>query len=175
MNSENRRGLFPALSILLFLYFAVMGVSLLLNGSIGAQVLESWSGQWRNDPAYPLIRSAYGQLLGFLIPGALLALATLIVSIKDYHRTYHESSLCMIIASCLMMVINVIPGLYIALFDQVLILNYYNILMYSGPFDLQKLYPLYAILLAVAATWIFRTVYRFRQTPEPGQEAEKAA
>ncbi len=169
MNQDKRRGFFGVLSALLILYCILMIISCLLNASTGAQVISTFTLQWRNDSAHELVSGAYGRLLPFIIPGAVIALVTLIFSIKDYKRTGHESSLCMIIAACLMMVINVIPGFYIAMFDRVMALNYYNVLMYTGPFSLEKLYPLYAVFLFIAAAWIFRTVYRFRAASEEEQ------
>lgn len=166
MIQDNRRGKFVPLSALLFFYFVCMIVSWFLNGSIGADVLSTMNGQWRNDAAYPLLADAYRQLLFFIIAGAVLALAVLILSIMDYRQTSHESSLCMIIAACLMMVINFIPAVYILVFDHVIALNYYNVLMYTGPFSIQKLYPLYAVLAFIGIIWLFRAVYRFKKPAE---------
>lgn len=163
MTENNRRGKFGILSILLFLYFGCMVVSWFLNGDIGTDILSTMNGQWRNDSAYPLLADSYHRLLPFIIAGLVLALATLVFSIIDYRKTMHESSLCMIIAACLMMVLNFIPAVYILVFDHVIALNYYNVLMYTGPFSMQQLHPLYAILLFVLAVWLFRTVYRFRK------------
>ncbi len=171
MKPDNRRGFFGVLSALLFLYAALILLSCLLNAGAGPEVLSAFDLQWRNDGAHALVSGVYRQLLPFIIPGAGIALAALIFSIKDYKRTGHESSLCMIIAACLMMVLNVIPGIYIGMFDHVMALNFYNVLMYTGPFSPEKLYPLYAVLLFIAAAWIFRTVYRFR-SPREEEKAE---
>lgn len=164
MTQVNRRGKYGILSVLLILYFVCMIPSWFLNGGIGAEVFATMNGQWRNDAAYPLLADAYRQLLVFILLGAGLALCTLIFAIRDYKQTSHESSLCMIIAACLMMIISVIPAIYILMFDQVIALNYYNVLMYTGPFSLEQLYPLYAILLFIAIIWLFRTLYRFKKT-----------
>lgn len=166
MTQDNRRGKYGIVSVLLLLYFVCMIPSWFLNGGIGAEVLATMNGQWRNDTAYPLLADAYGQLLVFILAGAVLALVTLIFAIRDYKQTSHESSLCMIIAACLMMIINFIPAVYILVFDHVIALNYYNVLMYTGPFSLERLYPLYAILIFIAVIWLFRTVYRFKRPAE---------
>lgn len=166
MTQDNRRGKYGILSVLLILYFVCMIPSWFLNGGIGPEILTTMNGQWRNDAAYPLLADAYRQLIAFILAGAVLALGTLIFSIRDYKQTSHESSLCMIIAACLMMIINFIPAIYILIFDQVIALNYYNVLMYTGPLSLKQLYPLYAILLFIAVIWLFRTVYRFKKTAE---------
>lgn len=163
MTQVNRRGKYGILSVLLILYFVCMIPSWFLNGGIGAEVLATMNGQWRNDAAYPLLADAYRQLLVFILLGAGLALGTLIFAIRDYRQTSHESSLCMIIAACLMMIISVIPAIYILIFDQVIALNYYNVLMYTGPFSLEQLYPLYAILIFIAVIWLLRTLYRFKK------------
>lgn len=169
MTQANRRGKYGILSILLILYFACMIPSWFLNGGIGSEVLATMNGQWRNDAAYPLLADAYRQLLVFILLGSGLALGVLILAIRDYKQTSHESSLCMIIAACLMMIINFIPAVYILIFDQVIALNYYNVLMYTGPFSWEQLYPLYAILLFIVVIWLFRTAYRFKK---PAQNPE---
>lgn len=161
--NENRRGRFGILSALLIAYFACMILSWFLNGSAGPEVLATMNGEWRNDAAFPTVAGAYMQTLFFIIAGAALSVATLVVSIMDYRKITHESALCMIIAACLMMVINFIPAIYIWVFDHVIALNYYNVLMYTGPFALRQLYPLYAVLLFVLIIWLFRTVYRFKK------------
>lgn len=166
MIQDNRRGRFGILSALLILYFASMVLSWFLNGSTGPEVLATMNGQWRNDAAFPIVSGAYMQTLGFIIAGAALSVATLVVSIMDYRKTTHESSLCMIITACLMMVINFIPAIYIWVFNHVIALNYYNVLMYTGPFALRQLYPLYAVLLFVLLIWLFRAVYRFKKPTE---------
>lgn len=148
-------------------YAAVLLLAGILNRALAATVEANFSFAWRNDGAYAALAQVYSKTLVFDVLSCVLLAALLVFAIKEFNQNKHESGLCMIISTCLLLVVNFIPGVYLGMTKQVITLNAYNLAMLTGAFDLSKFYPLYAIYLFAIGSFLFYLATHKKQTPKP--------